>query len=105
VTVKILLETQVIIKQLAGDTGRGFAVVADEVRSLAQRTQSSTADIQQLVETSKPEAKNAVDSMAKGIQNTEKCLEKSDETAVALEDANQAVNSISDLNMKIAATA
>jgi methyl-accepting chemotaxis protein len=89
----------------AGDTGRGFAVVADEVRSLAQRTQSSTADIQQLVETLRSEAKNAVDSMEKGVQSTEKCLGKSDETAAALEDANQAVNSISDLNMKIAATA
>ena len=100
-----MLETQVIIKQLAGDTGRGFAVVADEVRSLAQRTQSSTADIQQLVETLQSEAKNAVDSMEKGVQSTEKCLEKSDETAAAFEDANQAVNSISDLNMKIAATA
>jgi methyl-accepting chemotaxis protein len=89
----------------AGDTGRGFAVVVDEVRSLAQRTQSSTADIQQLVETLKSEAKNAEDSMKKGVQSTEKCLEESAETAAALEDANQAVNSISDLNMKIAATA
>lgn len=89
----------------AGDTGRGFAVVADEVRSLAQRTQSSTGDIQQLVETLQAEAKNAVESMKKGAQSTEKCLEKSDETAAALEDANQAVNSISDLNIKIASTA
>ncbi len=104
-TVKVLLETQVIIKPLAGDTGCGFAVVADEVRFLAQRTQSSTADIQQLVETLQSEAKNAVDSMEKGVQSTEKCLEKSDETAAAFEDANQAVNSISDLNLKIAATA
>ena len=33
----------------AGEQGRGFAVVADEVRSLAQRTQSSTADIERIV--------------------------------------------------------
>ncbi len=89
----------------AGDTGRGFAVVADEVRSLAQRTQSSTGDIQKLVESLQNEAQNAVNSMQKGASSTEKCLEKSDETAAALEDASQAVNSISDLNVQIASTA
>jgi methyl-accepting chemotaxis protein len=89
----------------AGDTGRGFAVVADEVRSLAQRTQSSTGDIQKLVESLQTEAKNAVDSMKKGADSTERCLEKSDETAAALEDASQAVSSISDLNAQIASTA
>ena len=89
----------------AGDTGRGFAVVADEVRSLAQRTQSSTGDIQKLVESLQTEAKNAVESMKKGSDSTERCLEKSDETAAALEDASQAVSSISDLNAQIASTA
>ncbi len=89
----------------AGDTGRGFAVVADEVRSLAQRTQSSTGDIQNLVESLQAEAKNAVESMEKGSISTERCLEKSSETANALEDASQAVNSISDLNTQIASTA
>lgn len=89
----------------AGDTGRGFAVVADEVRSLAQRTQSSTGDIQTLVESLQAEAQNAVLSMQKGASSTEKCLEKSDETAAALADASQAVNAISDLNVQIASTA
>ncbi|MGI2260691.1 methyl-accepting chemotaxis protein [Shewanella sp. GXUN23E] len=33
----------------AGEQGRGFAVVADEVRSLAQRTQHSTLEIEQMI--------------------------------------------------------
>ncbi|PCM45001.1 methyl-accepting chemotaxis protein [Marinobacter sp. ANT_B65] len=34
----------------AGESGRGFAVVADEVRTLASRTQTSTTEIQSIIE-------------------------------------------------------
>jgi len=89
----------------AGDTGRGFAVVADEVRSLAQRTQTSTGDIQTLVEGLQKEASNAVSSMKKGSESTEMCLSKSVETTEAFQDASRAVSEISDLNLQIATAA
>jgi methyl-accepting chemotaxis protein len=60
----------------AGETGRGFAVVADEVRTLAQRTQTSTVDIQDLLLRLKTEANNAVTSMNKGTDSATICLEK-----------------------------
>lgn len=89
----------------AGDTGRGFAVVADEVRSLAQRTQTSTGDIQTLVETLQAEARKAVESMQHGSESTEKCLHASSEAAKAFDDASEAVTEISDLNTQIAIAA
>ncbi len=41
----------------AGDAGRGFKVVADEVRALATRTQSSTEEIQCMIENVKESSK------------------------------------------------
>jgi methyl-accepting chemotaxis protein len=89
----------------AGETGRGFAVVADEVRTLAQRTQTSTVDIQDLLLRLKTEANNAVTSMNKGTDSATICLEKSAKTSQAFEDASSSVSKISDLNVQIATAA
>ncbi|WP_293750425.1 methyl-accepting chemotaxis protein [uncultured Paraglaciecola sp.] len=89
----------------AGETGRGFAVVADEVRTLAQRTQTSTVDIQDLLLRLKTEANNAVTSMNKGTESANSCLEKSAKTSRTFEEASDSVSQISDLNVQIAAAA
>ena len=85
----------------AGEQGRGFAVVADEVRTLAQRTQSSTIDIQELLERLKEEANNAVLSMNKGIESANECIDKSQQASHTLKEATESVMVISDLNTQI----
>ena len=89
----------------AGETGRGFAVVADEVRTLAQRTQTSTVDIQDLLLRLKSEANNAVTSMNKGTESATICLEKSAKTSQTFDEASSSVTQISDLNVQMAAAA
>jgi methyl-accepting chemotaxis protein len=53
----------------AGDQGRGFAVVADEVRRLAERTTSSTREIQSIIGSLQGDVKNVVGSMEKSANS------------------------------------
>ncbi len=73
----------------AGEQGRGFAVVADEVRSLAQRTQESTGDIQQIIAA----LGKATDDASANMKN---CLELADRSVSEMGNVNAALASISD---------
>ena len=55
----------------AGEQGRGFAVVADEVRKLAERTSSSTADINNTVNDFQSVTHKAVTSMEQATREVE----------------------------------
>ncbi len=60
----------------AGEQGRGFAVVADEVRSLAQRTQSSTLEIESMIEQLQKKSKEAVIAIEQGASGLETTVQK-----------------------------
>ncbi|BFM15828.1 methyl-accepting chemotaxis protein CtpH [Maricurvus nonylphenolicus] len=89
----------------AGEQGRGFAVVADEVRALAQRTQESTAEIQQIIETVQNGAAAASQAMRDGQQQTEATVELATQAGQSIGEITNSVGSIRDMNMQIATAA
>ncbi|QHJ13204.1 Biofilm dispersion protein BdlA [Paraglaciecola mesophila] len=70
----------------AGEYGRGFAVVADEVRTLAARTVSSTAGIEQLVTNNSALSQKAKDSIASIHQQSLESAKQVEEAANIIEE-------------------
>ena len=89
----------------AGEHGRGFAVVADEVRSLANRTQDSTNEIQNMINSLQEESKNSVTLMQKNVDNALVTVDKSTQAAEALQAIRSSVSVIHEMNNLIATSA
>jgi methyl-accepting chemotaxis protein len=88
----------------AGESGRGFAVVADEVRNLAQRTQTSTEQIHNIIQGLQDASEDAIEIMRHSNLKAEETVQHADRTSQALGAINQAVDVIARLNGQIALT-
>ena len=86
----------------AGEAGRGFAVVADEVRNLAQRTQSSTEEINDMIERLQSGANNAVTVMNASTAVSNVSMEKAQDAMDALNRIAGAITSINQMTSQIA---
>ena len=86
----------------AGEHGRGFAVVADEVRSLAQRTNTSTAEIQGMIESLQQDIYQAVEVMQQSRAEAVGSLEVSELALQAMQAIETAYHDIMEQISQIA---
>ena len=89
----------------AGEQGRGFAVVADEVRQLAQRTQDSTKEIDNMINTIMEGANSSVDVMASSVVQANSVQENAKAALELNKVIETDMNEISDLSIQIATAA
>lgn len=86
----------------AGEQGRGFAVVADEVRSLASRTQSSTEDIQAMINSLQAGVADAVASIEAGNTEAEATVEDVKTAQAAFNEILQSLELVNGMSQQIA---
>lgn len=89
----------------AGEQGRGFAVVADEVRSLASKTQSSTGEIQSMIERLQTASAQAVSTMSSSQVQSDDTYDRIASAVESLDKINQAIQIINEMNTQIATAA
>ncbi|WEM43472.1 methyl-accepting chemotaxis protein [Photobacterium sp. DA100] len=86
----------------AGEHGRGFAVVADEVRQLAQRTHSSTQEIEQTIEQLLLTVNQSVSAMQHSQALAGETVAHTQQAQKAADLIVEAITDISDRSLQIA---
>ncbi len=86
----------------AGEQGRGFAVVADEVRTLAQRTQTSTTEIEETIQRLQNETVDVVSKVQASQKLASDSVLQNEKVQGMLEEVLETIGNISNQATQIA---
>ena len=88
----------------AGESGRGFAVVADEVRTLAEKTASSTDQVEDILVYLNRYSEQLVATMERGLSNSKNCVNNLQLAASQVQEVIQKVEFSNTLNGEVVRT-
>lgn len=88
----------------AGEQGRGFAVVAEEVRKLADKTASSTREIERMIHDIRTKAGSSITAMRETLENVSISIKSSEKAEDALKNITSLSGSIADMTVMVSSS-
>lgn len=89
----------------AGEQGRGFAVVADEVRTLAQRSQQSTIEISDILDSLKNSSQRTILDMGESAEKRVAVSDAMSTIRALIDSTSDSIEQLTEMNMQVSTAA
>jgi len=89
----------------AGEQGRGFAVVADEVRTLAQRSQQSTIEISDILDSLKNSSQRTIQDMGESAEKRAAVSDAMSAIRDLIDSTSDSIEQLTEMNMQVSTAA
>lgn len=89
----------------AGEQGRGFAVVADEVRTLAQRSQQSTIEISDILDSLKSSSQRTIQDMSESAEKRAAVSDAMSAIRGLIDSTSESIKELTEMNIHVSTAA
>jgi len=89
----------------AGEQGRGFAVVADEVRTLAQRSQQSTVEISDILDSLKNSSQRTIQDMSESAEKRAAVSDAMSTIRGLIDSTSGSIKELTEMNIHVSTAA